>query len=64
MAVDTRAEPGRELIEAYLPDTLIRHWASVPDTDASWYEPLTGSLMHCDVSGFTAMSERLAALGK
>ena len=64
MAVDTRVGPARDIIQAYLPGTLIRRWARHPDADPSWSEPLTGSLMHCDVSGFTAMSERLAALGK
>jgi len=42
----------------------MEHWARDPSGPAIWYEPLEGALMHCDMSGFTAMSERLARLGK
>ena len=48
----------------YLPRTLIQHWAENPDIRPVWGYWLDGSLMHCDVTGFTAMSEKLAAVGK
>lgn len=48
----------------YLPRTLIEHWAENPDIRPVWGNWLEGSLMHCDVTGFTAMSEKLAEVGK
>jgi len=48
----------------YLPRTLIEHWANHPDIRPVWYQWLDGSLMHCDVTGFTAMSEKLGEVGK
>ena len=53
-----------ELLRAYLPETLIRHWARQPEGSSLWGEWISGSLMHCDITGFTAMSESLATLGK
>jgi len=35
-----------------------------PDRQPPWIEPVEGTLVMADVSGFTAMSERLAASGK
>ncbi|MGD8526573.1 MAG: adenylate/guanylate cyclase domain-containing protein [Thioalkalispiraceae bacterium] len=48
----------------YLPRTLIEHWANNPDIRPVWNQWLEGSLMHCDVTGFTAMSEKLGEVGK
>ena len=48
----------------YLPRTLIEYWACHPGKPPIWGEWLEGSLMHCDVTGFTAMSESLAKSGK
>ena len=48
----------------YLPRTLIEYWANHPGNPPVWGEWLEGSLMHCDVTGFTAMSETLAKSGK
>lgn len=48
----------------YLPRTLIQHWDENPDIRPVWGYWIHGSLMHCDVTGFTAMSEKLGALGK
>ena len=48
----------------YLPRTLIEYWAKHPGKPPVWGEWLHGSLMHCDVTGFTAMSESLAKSGK
>ncbi len=48
----------------YLPRTLIDQWLVNPEEDPVWGQWLSGSLMHCDVTGFTAMSEALAKAGK
>ena len=53
----------QQIVNRYLPRTLIRHWEHNPEQDPIWGEWLTGSLMHCDVTGFTAMSEALANAG-
>ena len=58
------AEAPRGLIEAYLPRTLVERLAATRGGDPIWHVRLTGTLMHCDMSGFTAMSERLAGRGK
>ena len=52
------------LLRAYLPLPLIEHWATNPHGPSIWHAQLEGTLMHCDMSGFTAMSERLARLGR
>lgn len=64
MSISADAPDGRDLIRAYLPRTLVARWSAHPDDAPVWHEILTGSLMHCDMSGFTAMSERLAGRGK
>jgi class 3 adenylate cyclase/tetratricopeptide (TPR) repeat protein len=46
----------------YLPSTLIQ--SALRHSSPAWWEWLEGSLMHCDISGFTAMSESLAAKGR
>jgi len=53
--------PG--ILSAWLPRTLADRIARAPQAPL-WHERLHGALMHCDMSGFTAMSEQLAALGK
>ncbi len=53
-----------EIAFKYLPRTLIEHWEINPDIRPVWYQWLEGSLMHCDVTGFTAMSEKLGEVGK
>jgi class 3 adenylate cyclase/tetratricopeptide (TPR) repeat protein len=55
---------SQAVIEAYLPRTLIEHWTASPHSARIWSAELDGCLMLCDMSGFTAMSERLARLGK
>ena len=52
-----------DVVNRYLPRTLIDRWQRYPDQNPVWGEWLTGSLMHCDVTGFTAMSEVLAKAG-
>jgi class 3 adenylate cyclase/tetratricopeptide (TPR) repeat protein len=61
----TTYSAGEEtLLRAYLPATLVEQWALRPDHSPLWGVWLKGSLMFCDVSGFTAMSEKLALVGK
>src|SRR3990170_526888 len=59
----TRVSSPHTLL-AYLPGTLVDRWASDPHQEPVWGYWFSGSLMHCDISGFTAMSESLALLGK
>ncbi len=63
MQTTTGNDRTREVLEAYLPRTLIEHWSAAPFGADVWQERLSGTLMLCDMSGFTAMSERLARLG-
>ena len=46
-------------IASYAPD-VVRHW----DADGGAYKRVAGSLVSADISGFTALSERLAAYGR
>lgn len=48
----------------HLPATLINSWAANPNQEPIWEEWLPGSLMHCDVTGFTAMNESLSRMGR
>lgn len=48
-------------LRPYLPATLLE--SASRHGSPTWWEWLDGSMMHCDISGFTAMSERLASLG-
>jgi class 3 adenylate cyclase/tetratricopeptide (TPR) repeat protein len=63
MNLTAQHDVSQSVIEAYLPRTLIGHWAASPDSARIWSAELDGCLMLCDMSGFTAMSERLARLG-
>lgn len=54
----------KSTLRRHLPLTLIQHWSEHKDQSPVWSEWLEGSLMHCDVTGFTAMSEALAQSGK
>lgn len=60
----TMNRPSRDVLTAYLPRTLIDRWARHPEQPPVWGHWLIGSLMHCDITGFTAMSESLSRLGK
>ena len=51
-----------EALRPYLPSTLLA--SAARQREPVWWEWLDGSLMHCDVSGFTAMSESMAARGR
>lgn len=52
-----------EALFKYLPRTLIENWTKSPEQTPIWGQWLTGSLMHVDITGFTAMSESLARMG-
>ena len=62
--IQTAYPAGEETLRAYLPATLVEQWARRPEQPALWGTWLRGSLMFCDISGFTAMSESLAQIGK
>jgi len=52
-------------ISAYVPALVARRAIAAPRASTAWQEEwLTAALLFADVSGFTAMSERLARLGK
>lgn len=55
---------NESIIYRHLPLTLIEHWSEQHGESSIWGKWLIGSLMHCDVTGFTAMSEALAQSGK
>ena len=54
--------PLSAALAPYVPRTLVEASRRHDDTPA-WHEWLDGALMHCDITGFTAMSESLAAIG-
>lgn len=49
---------------AYVPRILLESLAAHPGRAAPWYDWVEGTLIMADVSGFTALSERLAQVGK
>jgi class 3 adenylate cyclase/tetratricopeptide (TPR) repeat protein len=49
---------------AYLPRLLLGSLAEAEAASSTSIEPLDGTLMFADISGFTALSEKLAAVGK
>lgn len=53
-----------KIVHQHLPRTLVKSWDDNPNQSPIWGKWLHGSLMHCDVTGFTAMSEMLAESGK
>ena len=62
--MQTTYRTADETLRAYLPATLVEGLGRRPQQPALWGTWLTGSLMFCDISGFTAMSEDLAQGGK
>ncbi len=62
--MQTTYRSANETLGIYLPATLVEHWARRPEQSPLWGHWLSGSLMFCDISGFTAMSESLARRGK
>jgi class 3 adenylate cyclase/tetratricopeptide (TPR) repeat protein len=65
MAATTTAEtgtgPAEHLLTPYLP-RLVRAWSAEPEAPRA--RTLEGSLVSVDISGFTALAERLSAKGK
>ncbi|MDP3064697.1 MAG: adenylate/guanylate cyclase domain-containing protein, partial [Chloroflexota bacterium] len=49
---------------SYLPPVLLRTAQLKPHLSPPWIEPLEGTLVFADISGFTAMSERLTEMGR
>jgi class 3 adenylate cyclase/tetratricopeptide (TPR) repeat protein len=62
--MQTTYRAAEDALRAYLPATLVEHWQRRPEQPPLWGTWLTGSLMFCDISGFTAMSESLTKVGK
>ena len=54
---------GRSDIVAYLPASLLRAVADQPAVSLPWHLEIEGTMVMADLSGFTALSERLARLG-
>ena len=48
---------------AYLPASLVRAVADRHERDFPWHQEVDGTMVMADLSGFTALSERLARLG-
>ena len=61
--MDTMDVNKKSPVFRYLPTTLLSNWAMSPKQNPVWGEWLHGTLMHCDVTGFTAMNEALASMG-
>lgn len=57
-------EVNDTVVHQHLPRTLVQNWEQNPKQSSIWGVWLHGSLMHCDVTGFTSMSELLAESGK
>jgi len=51
-------------IAPYLPAPLVDAVRRHPDRGPAWIDSIEGTLLFADVSGFTALSERLAGLGR
>ncbi|MDX6655888.1 MAG: hypothetical protein QOH62_681, partial [Solirubrobacteraceae bacterium] len=63
-AVASHRAPASRLdreLDAYLPGVLLRHLAETPDATV---RTLDGTVLFTDISGFTALSERLARGGR
>jgi class 3 adenylate cyclase len=52
------------LVQSYLPEVLIKAIQNHPRRNSPWIDSVEGSLVLADVSGFTAMTEKLAEVGK
>ncbi len=55
---------GIAAASAYVPRILVEYLARDPARDLPWWQWVDGTLVMADVSGFTALSERLAQAGK
>jgi class 3 adenylate cyclase/tetratricopeptide (TPR) repeat protein len=61
---DTGKVSAAASIKPYLPPLLVDELWRQPTRKAPWIESVSGSLVMADVSGFTAMTERLSQAGK
>jgi len=61
VVVDLEQETSADPHQAYLP-RIVLHWDS--DAPSSNHQQIDGTMVFVDISGFTALSERLAMLGK
>jgi class 3 adenylate cyclase/tetratricopeptide (TPR) repeat protein len=50
-------------VVTYLPASLVRGAAARPSVELPWYVEVDGTMVMADLSGFTALSERLARAG-
>lgn len=64
MQPEMASTKGRRLAAAYVPRALLDALSANPLRPTPWIEEIEGTLVMADVSGFTAMSERLAGVGK
>jgi class 3 adenylate cyclase len=55
---------GRATSTAYVSPLILQALSSDPDRALPWIEEVEGTLVMVDISGFTRLSERLAASGK
>jgi class 3 adenylate cyclase/tetratricopeptide (TPR) repeat protein len=57
-------EQSWSAILPYLPGVLVESIYHNPERNPPWIDPIVGSLLLADISGFTRMSEQLATVGK
>jgi class 3 adenylate cyclase/tetratricopeptide (TPR) repeat protein len=57
-------EQSWSAILPYLPGVLVESICHNPERHPPWIDPIVGSLLLADISGFTRMSEQLATVGK
>lgn len=62
-ASEQRRAASAEAVYPYVPLTLLAHLEET-DREPQWIEPLDGTLVLADVSGFTPLSERLGRAGR
>jgi len=53
-----------QAVQPYLPNLLVETLQRHPNRTPPWIDPVEGTLVLADISGFTPMSERLAQAGK
>ncbi len=61
MVIDLEQETTADPYQSYLP-RIVLHWDA--DAPSSNHQQIDGTMVFVDISGFTALSERLAMLGK
>ncbi len=61
LVVDLEQDTNTDPYQSYLP-RIVLHWDK--DAPSSTHQAIVGTMVFVDISGFTALSERLAMLGK